>query len=204
MQLTACSSHTSNIYTHKKAVLIRIKVIMKNPTMTNATAISKWPFLCTAKSIVWIAHVVCSDVSKGLLGGTGFHIYISDTLRNGGLVSCIYIYYLKYKVSNPRIADGNMKGIKNEVHVKVPTSEIQRLTCAVDSISSVARVAGAGETPHCVRINKTQLQNHGKIQGHCTVFSKGFSNSIQCESGVAYVLCFEKENYQKSVQAVLG
>ena len=36
------------------------------------------------------------------------------------------------------------------------------------------------------------------------MFSKGFYNSIHCESGVAYVLCFEKGNYQKSVQAVLG
>ena len=43
-----------------------------------------------------------------------------------------------------------IKWIKNKVHVKAPTSEIQHLTCTVDSISSVARVAGAGVTPYCV------------------------------------------------------
>ena len=70
-----------------------------------------------------------------------------DTLRNG--VSVTHIYYLKYVVSN-LIADGVSKGIKNEVHGKVPTSETQHLTCTVDSISSVARATGAGITPDCV------------------------------------------------------
>ena len=37
------------------------------------------------------------------------------------------------------------------MHVKVHISEIQHLTCTVDSISSVAKVTGAGVTPHCVR-----------------------------------------------------
>ena len=36
------------------------------------------------------------------------------------------------------------------MHVKVPISEIQHLTCTVDSISSVTWVAGAGVTSHCV------------------------------------------------------
>ena len=36
------------------------------------------------------------------------------------------------------------------MHVKLPTSEIQHLTCTVDTISSVTRVTGAGVTPHCV------------------------------------------------------
>ena len=35
------------------------------------------------------------------------------------------------------------------MRVKV-TSEIQNLTCTVDSISSVAKVTGAGVIPHCV------------------------------------------------------
>ena len=36
------------------------------------------------------------------------------------------------------------------MHVEVHTSEIQHLTCTVDSISSVAKVTGAGVTPLCV------------------------------------------------------
>ena len=36
------------------------------------------------------------------------------------------------------------------MHVKVHTSEIQHLTCTADSISSVAKVTGAGVTPLCV------------------------------------------------------
>ena len=36
------------------------------------------------------------------------------------------------------------------MHVEVHTSEIQHLTCTADSISSVAKVTGAGVTPLCV------------------------------------------------------
>ena len=34
--------------------------------------------------------------------------------------------------------------------IKIPSSKLLCLTCTVDTISSVTRVAGAGVTPHCV------------------------------------------------------
>ena len=117
--------------------------------MTNATVIS------STKMVVPLHGKINSldssySVHRRFQGSHGrdWFPYISNTLRKGALVSHVY-YYLNYMVSN-RIADWMVKGIRNEVHIKVPTSEIQHLTCTVDSVSSIGRVAGAGVIPHCV------------------------------------------------------
>ena len=87
--------------------------------------------------------------------------------------------------------------------IKLPSSKLLCLTCTVDTISRVTRVAGAGVTPHCVNALCTLMavvqvitltfinicMKAERVPYEVSVQPSGYSNGIICLSPLVTYLC---------------